>query len=233
MYVIIFFNITRRFFKERFFSDHIMATLFILENEFLGTWYVGKIKTKMGSKGVPVYRSLTQDDLTDKLYKKYSGYDNPGLNLMFLNEHKTTCHGLGRWLSRLEYEIKRNPEKYYNVEKLLKAGWCHYDTMEYSSIHVLNIPEIKLNEVYIDLKRNWGTPDDTFKYRSDYKLKTCLNNTPVTYKERYQNYKQNTEYLYKKARQDIICRINKGFIPKKKTLEKYNLSVPLSNSKNR
>ena len=62
-----------------------MATLFVLENEFLGTWYVGKIKTKMGSKGVPVYRSLTQDDLTDKLYKKYSEYDNPGLNLMFLN----------------------------------------------------------------------------------------------------------------------------------------------------
>ena len=231
MYIIIFFNITRRFFRQTFSSDYIMATLFILENEFLGTWYVGKIKQRFGSKGNPVYRSITQDGLIDKLYKKYNDYNNPGLNLMFLNEHRTTCHGLGRWLSRLEYEIKRNPEKYDNIEKLLKAGWYQSDTMGYSSIYVLNVSENKLNEIYIDLKKNWGTPDDTCKLRSDYKLNTCLNNTYIARNEKYKNDKQKTEFLYKIARRQVIYRMNKGIKPRQKTLEKYNLSGLSSHSK--
>ena len=49
-----------------------MNTVFILENENLGTWYVGKIHIKMGKDGFPIHRTVTQDQLNDNLYKKYN-----------------------------------------------------------------------------------------------------------------------------------------------------------------
>ena len=48
-----------------------MNTIFILDNENLGTWYVGKIYTKMNKDGFPIYRTLTQDQLSDNLYKLF------------------------------------------------------------------------------------------------------------------------------------------------------------------
>ena len=61
-----------------------MNTIFILDNEKLGTWYVGKIYTKINISGFPKYRTLTQDQLNDNLYKKYIDYENPYINLIFL-----------------------------------------------------------------------------------------------------------------------------------------------------
>jgi hypothetical protein len=69
-------------------SVYNMDTIFILENDTIGSWYVGKIKMKM-KKGVdpwPVYRSLTEEQLNDKLYRKYTEYDTPHIHLVFLNE---------------------------------------------------------------------------------------------------------------------------------------------------
>ena len=194
-----------------------MNTVFILENENLGTWYVGKIHIKMGKDGFPIHRTVTQDQLNDNLYKKYNQYENPYINLIFLNEIYHTCHGIERWLTLLDYKIKRYPEKYEEIKKLLTAGWSVNDTLGYSSIYVLNIPEDDTPRIYENLKKNWGS-------QSNYNLTTCLNVNSRTRHERYIKNKQNTKFLFEQALKYIVYRMNKGYTPKKSTLIKYNLS---------
>jgi hypothetical protein len=194
-----------------------MNTVFILENENLGTWYVGKIYIKMGKDGFPIHRTVTQDQLNDNLYKKYNQYENPYINLIFLNEIYHTCHGIERWLTLLDYKIKRDPEKYEEIKKLLTAGWSVNDTLGYSSIYVLNIPEDDTPRIYENLKKNWGS-------QSNYNLTTCLNVNSRTRHERYIKNKQNPKFLFEQALKYIVYRMNKGYTPKKSTLIKYNLS---------
>ena len=194
-----------------------MNTVFILENENLGTWYVGKIHIKMGKDGFPIHRTVTQDQLNDNLYKKYNQYENPYINLIFLNEICHTCHGIERWLTLLDYKIKRDPEKYTEIKKLLTAGWSVNDTLGYSSIYVLNIPEDDTPGIYENLKKNWGS-------QSNYNLTTCLNVNSRTRHERYIKNKQNPKFLFEQALKYIVYRMNKGYTPKKSTLIKYNLS---------
>ena len=183
-----------------------MNTVFILENENLGTWYVGKIHIKMGKDGFPIHRTVTQDQLNDNLYKKYNQYENPYINLIFLNE-----------IHHVDYKIKRDPEKYEEIKKLLTAGWSVNDTLGYSSIYVLNIPEDDTPGIYESLKKNWGS-------QSNYNLTTCLNVNSRTRHERYIKNKQNPKFLFEQALKYIVYRMNKGYTPKKSTLIKYNLS---------
>jgi|TARA_R110002153_G_scaffold3732_2_gene17844 hypothetical protein len=194
-----------------------MNTVFILENEKLGTWYVGKIHIKMGKYGFPIHRTVTQDQLNDNLYKKYNQYENPYINLIFLNESHHVCHGIERWLTLLDYKIKRDPEKYKEIKKLLTSGWSVNDTLGYSSIYVLNIPEDDTSGIYENLKKNWGS-------QSNYNLTTCLNVKSRTRHERYIKNKQNPKFLFEQALKYIVYRMNKGYTPKKSTLNKYNLS---------
>ena len=194
-----------------------MNTVFILENEKLGTWYVGKIHIKMGKYGFPIHRTVTQDQLNDNLYKKYNQYENPYINLIFLNESHHVCHGIERWLTLLDYKIKRDPEKYKEIKKLLTSGWSVNDTLGYSSIYVLNIPEDDTSGIYENLKKNWGS-------QSNYNLTTCLNVKSRTRHERYIKNKQNPKFLFEQALKYIVYRMNKGYTPKKSTLIKYNLS---------
>jgi len=194
-----------------------MNTIFILDNEKLGTWYVGKIYTKININGFPKYRTLTQDQLNDNLYKKYIDYENPYINLIFLNETHHTCHGIERWMTILDYKIKRNPENYEEIKKLLTAGWTANDTVDYSSIYVFNTNQIELDEVYTDLKKNWN------KYTS-YDLKKSLNKNNKTNSDRYNIRKQNPKFLFEQARKNVLYRMNRGYIPKKSTMIKYNLS---------
>jgi len=194
-----------------------MNSIFILENENLGTWYVGKSTLKMGKDGFPIYRTLTQDQLNNNLYKKYIQYENPYINLIFLNETYHVCHGIERWLTLLDYKINRDPVKYKEIKKLLTAGWTVNDTLGYSSIYVFNVVEKKTDEIYTDLKQNWGS-------QSNYKLKTCLNIKSHTRHERYIKNKQNPKFLFEQARKRVIYRMNKGCTPKQSTLIKYNLS---------
>ena len=194
-----------------------MNTVFILENEKLGTWYVGKIHIKMGKYGFPIHRTVTQDQLNDNLYKKYNQYENPYINLIFLNESHHVCHGIERWLTLLDYKIKRDPEKYKEIKKLLTSGWSVNDTLGYSSIYVLNIPEDDTSGIYENLKKNWGS-------QSNYNLTTCLNVKSRTRHERYIKNKQNPKFLFEQARKRVIYRMNKGCTPKQSTLIKYNLS---------
>ncbi len=194
-----------------------MNTVFILENEKLGTWYVGKIHIKMGKYGFPIHRTVTQDQLNDNLYKKYNQYENPYINLIFLNESHHVCHGIERWLTLLDYKIKRDPEKYKEIKKLLTSGWSVNDTLGYSSIYVLNIPEDDTSGIYENLKKNWGS-------QSNYNLTTCLNVKSRTRHERYIKNKQNPKFLFEQALKYIVYRMNKGYTPKQSTLIKYNLS---------
>ena len=194
-----------------------MNTIFILDNENLGTWYVGKIHIKMGKDGFPIHRTVTQDQLNDNLYKKYIQYENPYINLIFLNETHHVCHGIERWLTLLDYKIKRDPEKYKEIKKLLTAGWTANDTVDYSSIYVFNTNQTELDEVYTDLKKNWN------KYTS-YDLKKSLNKNNKTNSDRYNIRKQNPKFLFEQARKNVLYRMNRGYIPKKSTMIKYNLS---------
>jgi hypothetical protein len=194
-----------------------MNTIFILDNEKLGTWYVGKINTKMNIDEIPVYRTLTQDQLNDNLYKKYIQYENPYINLIFLNEIYHTCHGIERWLTLLDYKIKRDPLKYKEIQKLLTAGWSATDTIGYSSIYVFNVIENKTDKIYTDLKKNWN------KY-SHYDLKKSLNKINKTNSDKYNTRKQNPKFLFEQSRKHVVSRMNKGYTPKKSTLIKYNLS---------
>jgi len=197
-----------------------MNTIFILENEFLGTWWVGKSIVKTDTDGFPIHRSVTQDQLNDNLFKKYNQYSNPQLHLFYLNKTKRVCYGIERWLSQLDQKIKTKPE----LKKLLTAGWDMYDTMGYSSIYVLTVNSNEINQIYDNLKRYWGFPSNTsFKLRSPYTLKKCLNVMCQTRKERYEKNKQNYDFLKEQAQRNILYRINKGYISKEKTLEKYGL----------
>ena len=194
-----------------------MNTIFILDNEKLGTWYVGKIHTKINNDGFPKYRTLTQEQLNDNLYKKYTDYENPYINLINLNETYHTCHGIERWMTILDYKIRRYPEKYKEIKKLLTAGWNVNDTIGYSSIYVFNVIEKKADEIYADLKQNWGS-------QSNSNLTTCLNVKSYTRHERYIKNKQNPKFLFEQARKRVIYRMNKGYTPKKSTLIKYGLN---------
>ena len=197
-----------------------MNTIFILENEFLGTWWVGKSIVKTDTDGFPIHRSVTQDQLNDNLFKKYNQYSNPQLHLFYLNKTKRVCYGIERWISQLDQKIKTKPE----LKKLLTAGWDMYDTMGYSSIYVLTVNSNEINQIYDNLKRYWGFPSNTsFKLRSPYTLKKCLNVICQTRKERYEKNKQNSDFLKEQAQRNILYRINKGYISKEKTLEKYGL----------
>tara|TARA_Y100000015_G_C2316410_1_gene54540 strand:+ start:141 stop:491 length:351 start_codon:yes stop_codon:yes gene_type:complete len=110
----------------------------------------------------------------------------------------------------MERRFKRDPEKYHDIETLIKAGWHIHDATEYSTIYVINIPEDTTSEIYADLKENWGS-------QSPHTLKSCINVT-------CQNDKQNSKFLFEKARKNVLYRMNKGYVPKKSTLVKYNLS---------
>ena len=194
-----------------------MDTIFIVENENLGTWYIGKIKMKLGSDYLPVYTSYTHEKLNEMLCKKYKEYDTPYINLVFLNEHQRTCHGILKWLTNLERKFKRDPEKYRDIQTLIKAGWHIHDATEYSTIYVINIPEDTTPEIYKDLKQNWMS-------QSPYILKSCINVTCQNNKEKYHKKKQNSKFLFERARQNVLYRMNRGYVPKKSTLVKYNLS---------
>tara|TARA_B100000902_G_scaffold73046_1_gene78231 strand:- start:2657 stop:3241 length:585 start_codon:yes stop_codon:yes gene_type:complete len=194
-----------------------MDTIFILENENLGTWYVGKINIKMNVNGFPIYRTLTQDQLNDNLYKKYTQYENPYLNLIFLNKSCHICHGIERWMTILDYKINREPERYEEIKRLLTAGWTVNDTLEYSSIYIFNTKSSVTNKLYADLKKNWN------KY-SPCTLKKSLNFINKTDKEKYDIRKRNPKFLFEQSRKQLLYRMGKGYTPKKSTLIKYNLS---------
>jgi hypothetical protein len=109
------------------------------------------------------------------------------------------------------------------------AGWAPDDDKTYSTIHVLHVwndtTKTNVKDLYAKLKRNWGTPDETKTLRSSYKLDTCLNCVKIR-KEYHAVKKQDPNFLYNRARQKVIREMKKtGKLPKRSTLEKYNIEL--------
>ena len=198
------------------------TTFFILENEELGTWWVGKTKIEIDAMDFPTRRSVSQSELLTKLEKKFEThhkYTRPSLDIRFLNNNGIVCYGVERWLSQLDNKIRKDPQMYEELRKLLTSGWTNDDFTMPSTLHVLHIwnPNklTNINDVYSDLKENWGTGGEG-QLRSFHKLNKCLN-------ERIS--KPKDEYLYQKGRAKLLREMKKtGKRPKQSTIEKYKIT---------
>ena len=191
---------------------HQPTIFYILENETLGTWWVGRMEPTLDGYGMCPYRSITQDQLNEKLSEKYHN-PNAYLTLVTLNKRWSACYGVERWLSKLEYKINREPEKYQELEELLGAGW--YGDIETSTLSVLHV-----------LEHNQPV-DKIFKklVTSREGLTRCLNTyTGKTRAEKYQESKKDPEFMYKRARKEVLRQMEKtGKRPKPETLAKYEI----------
>jgi group I intron endonuclease len=198
------------------------TTFFILENGELGTYWVGKMKMELDAMDFPTRRSVSQSELLTKLEKKFEThhkYTRPSLDIRFLNNDGIVCYGVERWLSQLDNKIRKNPQMYEELRKLLTAGWTNDDFTMPSTLHVLHIwnPNklTNINDLYSDLKRNWGTGGEG-QLRSFHKLNKCLN-------ERIS--KPKDVYLYQKGRAKLLREMKKtGKRPKPSTIEKYKIT---------
>jgi hypothetical protein len=176
---------------------HQPTIFYILENQTLGTWWVGKMESTLDGCGMPPYRSITQDELNEKLSEKYH-YPNAYLTLVTLNKRWSACYGVERWLSKLEYKINKEPEKYRELEKLLKAGWD--DDIETSTLSVLHVLEHNqpINKIFKKL------------VTSREGLTRCLNTyTGKTRAEKYQESKKDPDFMYKRARKEVLRQMEK------------------------
>ena len=182
---------------------------YILENETLNSFWVGRITT---IEDCP-FRSITQDELNERLYNKYTDM-NPYLTLVTLNKNWNACYGVERWLSKLDYKINKEPEKYKEVKNLLMAGWDDYT--ETSTLSVMHI-----------LRENQPINDFYKRLVSDRESKgmRCLNATPgKSYSERYEKCKKDPNFMYKRARKEVLRQMKKtGKLPKPETLAKYQV----------
>ena len=69
---------------------HKPTIFYILENQTLGSWWVGKMESTLDGCGISQYRSISQDELNNKLGEKYN-YTNPYLTLVTLNKRWSAC----------------------------------------------------------------------------------------------------------------------------------------------
>ena len=192
--------------------DFHPTSFFILENEKLGTFWVGQAKMRLGAGGQSLLPSITRNQLVDKLVAKYVEYEFPCIDVVCINKNEfVPFYGLERWLSKLEYKIKQCEE----LEKLLKAGWRRDDTISHSKINVLqaqNPTDIK--KLYKRLIGDWEA-----------KGMKCLNTAKCkTRKEKYDESKKDPGFLKAIGRKKVLRQMKKTQkIPKPSTIEKYNI----------
>jgi len=181
---------------------------YILENETLKSFWVGRITT---TEDCP-FRSITQDELNERLYNKYTDM-NPYLTLVTLNKNWNACYGVERWLSKLDYKINKEPEKYKEVKNLLMTGWDGGETSTLSVMHILRENQ-PINDFYKRLVSE-----------RESKGMRCLNTTPgKSYSERYEKCKKDPDFMYKRARKEVLRQMEKtGKLPKPETLAKYDI----------
>lgn len=181
---------------------------YILENRDLGTWWVGKMAVTLND-GWPPYRPVTQDELYNKLQEKYEQFSNPYVILSPINKGWVSCYGVERWLSKLEYNINKEPEKYRELKELLMAGWN--GNGEVSTLSVLHV-----------FRENQPI-DEIFKklVKSREGLTKCLNTRQMrTYNDR----KDDHEFLKKRMRIKVLYDIKKKQKPpKQSTIDKYDI----------
>jgi len=192
--------------------DFHPTSFFILENEKLGTFWVGQAKMILGANGQSLLPSITRNQLVDKLVTKYVNYDFPCIDVVSINKNGfVPFYGLERWLSKLDYKIKQCEE----LDKLLKAGWHRRDTIPHSKINVLqaqNPTDIK--KLYKKLIKDWEA-----------KGMRCLNTRQAkTRAERYEESKKDPSFIYTRARKEVLRQMKKTQkMPKQSTIDKYQI----------
>jgi group I intron endonuclease len=189
--------------------DHHPTSFFILENTQLGTFWVGQAKMSH----LP---AVTRDGLIQKLETRYPEYGSPCLHLVSINKNGTfPFYGVERWLSKLEYRLKQSPHKHEELRNLLTAGWHSHDFTINSTLNVLH-------SIYkTDLKVLYKRLLDEWKSRG----LRCLNTqTGKSYSERYEKCKKDPNFMYKRARKEVLRQMEKTKkLPKPETLAKYDI----------
>jgi len=181
--------------------SHRPTIFYILENKTLRTWWVGKMESTLDGCGMSPYRSITQDQLNDKLVDKYH-YPNAYLTLVTLNKRWNACYGVERWLSKLEYKINKEPERYKELKKLLQAGWSDDDFTETSTLSVLHV--VEHNQPIDKIFKKLVTSREG--------LNRCLNKV------------KDPDFLKVISRKKVLMDMKKKQkLPKPSTLQKYNI----------
>jgi hypothetical protein len=196
--------------------DHHPTSFFILENTRLGTFWVGQAKMIMDENGYSLLPAVTQDKLIHKLETKYPEYNSPNLDLVSINKNGTLpFYGVERWLSKLEYKLKKEPIKFKELKQLLTVGWHDHDFMNNSTLNVLHSRnKTDLKVLYRRLVDEWES-----------KGMQCLNTTKFeTRAERYQRQKCEPDFLKAIGRKKVLRQMKKtGKLPKPETLAKYEI----------
>ena len=193
--------------------SHYPTSFFILDNEELGTCWIGQTKMRLDINGRSLLPHISREQLIDKLATKYEEYSYPCLEVERVKKDGTYLfYGLEQWLTKLKCEIKRNPRKLRDVNELLTAGWIEGDPVINSTVHVLHINNTKevVQNVYRKLLGEWEA-----------KGFRCLNKLRC---KTYEDKKQDPNFMYNRARKEVLRQIKKtGKMPKQSTVEKYEL----------
>jgi hypothetical protein len=196
--------------------DHHPTSFFILENTQLGTFWVGQAKMILDENGYSLLPAVTQDKLIHKLETKYPEYNSPNLDLVSINKNGTLpFYGVERWLSKLEYKLKKEPIKFKELKQLLTAGWHDHDFTNNSTLNVLHSRnKTDLKVLHRRLVDEWES-----------KGLRCLNTqTGKSYSERYEKCKKDPKFMYKRARKEVLHNMEKTKkLPKPETLAKYEI----------
>jgi len=189
--------------------DHHPTSFLILDNKELGTFWVGQANIKPGAND----RAVNVYQLIDKLSSKYEEeYPHLCFDVESIACEIYKFHELEKWITDLLYQIKRKPLKLVELNELLTAGWGEGDYTTNSTIHVLRVNKTRegLRNTYKKLIGEWEA-----------KGMRCLNTQKC---KTYEDKKQDPEFLYKRARKEVLRQIKKtGKMPKDATVEKYQI----------
>ena len=196
--------------------DFHPTSFFILDNQQLGTFWVGQANMVLDEYGFSLLPAVTKDELIQKLETICIDYAFPSLDLASINKNGSLpFYGVERWISKLRYKINKEPKKYKELRKLLTAGWHHGDCTDNSTLNVLHVKnERDLKELYKRLISDWEA-----------KGMKCLNtHTCKTRAEKYQDKKKDPDFLKAISRKKVLKTMEKtGKLPKPATLEKHDI----------
>jgi len=189
--------------------DHHPTSFFVLDNKELGTFWVGQANIKPGAND----RAIGVDKLIDKLSSKYEEeYPHLCFEVESIACEIYKFHEVEKWITDLLYQIKRKPLKLVELNELLTAGWIEGDYTTNSTIHVLRVNKTRegLRNTYKKLIVDWEA-----------KGMRCLNTQKC---KTYEDKKQDPEFLYKRARKEVLRQVKKtGKMRKQSTIDKYEL----------
>jgi hypothetical protein len=189
------------------------TSFLVLDNKELGTFWVGQTNIKPGAND----RAIGRDKLIDKLSSKYEEeYPHLCFNVESIACEIYKFHEIENWVTSLLYEINRKPTKLGELQQLLTAGWTEWDYTTNSTIHVLRVSKTRegLRNTYKRLISEWEA-----------KGLRCLNTLRCkTDKEKYEHKKKDPNFIYMRARKEVLRRMKKtGKRPKQSTIDKYQI----------